>query len=73
MLDYRIRIMQNRDNSVIRGFAYAVGLGLSMLGFAIFLANYSFIASILFPISIFGWLYLAIVVTYGGYRKDSQV
>lgn len=72
MLDYRIRIMQNRENSAIRGFAYFVGLGLSLLGFTIFLSNYSFLASILFPISIIGWFLLADFITYHGYKKDSQ-
>ena len=73
LVDYIVRVKQERKHSMIRGLSFLFGFGFSFAGLVILLSNYSHIASILFVFEIVFWFALIDFLVYKGRIKDSSI
>ncbi|KLD96908.1 hypothetical protein [Aliarcobacter butzleri] len=71
-LDYIIRVKQKRKNSIFRGLAAFLGFIPSLIAIILFVASFSIIASIIFTILIIFWIIILDIVTYIGFKDESN-
>ncbi|MDN5107117.1 hypothetical protein PJV93_08090 [Aliarcobacter butzleri] len=71
-LDYIIRVKQKRKNSIFRGLAAFLGFIPSLIAIILFVASFSIIASIIFTILILFWIIILDIVTYIGFKDESN-
>jgi len=72
LLDYIIRIKQERKNSLFRGLAVGLGFIPSLIAIILFTASISIITSIIFTILILFWIIVLDIVIYLGFKDKSS-
>lgn len=74
LLDFTVRKIQRRKNSMYRGLAFAFGMFPSLAAIAILVGHFSIIAAVLFVLLILFWSLAIDVVTFvGGQDRQSDI
>jgi hypothetical protein len=73
LLDFTVRVKQNREGSVFRGLACVFGIFPSFVAATMVIGHFSVIAGLLFILLALFWIFVIDIVTFIGSNPESHI